>query len=88
MSIELAKHKAADIQLVRDSSGAEVPQCATYSIPFALAKKIVESAPAPKRPIRNRPLHDVDLPAEMAAWDEASDEALENFDKEFPPTEA
>jgi hypothetical protein len=28
-----------------------------------------------------------DFSEEMAAWDEASDEALENFDKDFPPLE-
>lgn len=40
-------------------------------------------------PMENRPPLDKSLFSdELEAWEAASDEALENFDKEFPPLES
>lgn len=86
MSLQLAENKAADVQKMFDSSGREIPNYATFSIPFESVRQYVESTPAPKRPSRSQPIHE-SLSGELAAWDEASDEALESFDREFPPLE-
>jgi hypothetical protein len=86
MTTKLAEHQPAEVQKFVDASGREVLPYSTFCVPFELVKGFVESAPAPKRPIRNRPIHD-SLSDEMAAWDEASDELLEQFDQQFPPVE-
>lgn len=87
MAIELAENRPAEVQEMFDSSGATIlPQNATFSVPFEVVRKIVESAPSPRRPSRCRPVHG-DFAEEMEAWEEASDEALEIVDREFPPLE-
>ena len=86
MAIEVAENRPAEVQNVLDSSGAVIPRIATFSVPFEVVREIVESAPSPRRPSRNQPFHGV-LSEEIEAWEEASDEALEIVDQEFPPLE-
>jgi hypothetical protein len=53
-------------------------------IPFARVKHLLSQYPAPKRPSRKQPIHNEDavLLDELAAWDAASDEALESMEDE------
>lgn len=49
--------------------------------PFTLVKDILESSPSPRRPNRNRPLHDeTELEMELSCWEAAGAEALEAFE--------
>jgi hypothetical protein len=53
-----------------------IAQGVTRLVPFEVVKELLENSPPPRRPNRNRPIHDGgDLNAELAAWDRASDEA-------------
>jgi len=61
-------------------------QAISMLVPFAAIRQFVVGSPPPKRPNRASPIHvdDPDLAAELAAWDAASDEALERFE-DTPP---
>lgn len=87
MAIKIAENMPAEVQHLIDSSGEDVPRSATFSVPFEVVREIVEAAPSPRRPSRCQPVHD-DLAVEIEAWEEASDEALEIVDQEFPPLES
>jgi len=86
MTDVIAENRAAEVQSQIDHSGHEITPRATFSMPFEKVRELVESSPAPRRPNRNKPIHD-SLALELEAWEAASDEALEKCDKEFPPVE-
>ncbi len=81
---ELARTTRAEIQKqFRLEGGVQTEIGTTHSnalgvtllLPFEKVRELIESAPAPHRPNRNRPIHDgSDLSAEIAAWERASDE--------------
>ena len=48
---------------------------------FHRMRDFIASTPAPKKPNRAGPIHA--LHAEFQAWEAASDEALENFEKQL-----
>jgi len=84
----IAQSKAAEVQSIIDSEGKEIKQIATFHVSFEKMRHLIESSPAPRRPNRNRPIQHPLEEDEFQAWEEASDEALENFDREFPPLES
>lgn len=56
----------------------------TVKLPFEQVRHLVVGTVPPKRPNRIGPVHQVDLTIpreEFEAWEQASDEALENFEK-------
>lgn len=58
MSIAIAENRPAEVQSIIDCAGNVVPQQVTLSLPFGAVQNFVESAPPPRRPNRNRPIHD------------------------------
>jgi len=76
------KYRPAEVQF-NDSSDERL-KTVTMQVPFDKCIPLVESAPAPKRPNRSWPENEPWM-EEMNAWEAASDEALENLDREFPP---
>jgi hypothetical protein len=55
----------------------------SLTVPFEVVQSIVERCPAPRRPNRNRPRVTPELEAEMNAWEAASDEDFEKFEREL-----
>jgi hypothetical protein len=76
---DATEHRPADMQIMRDCSGDQIPRSATFSLPFDIVRKLVEESPAPRRPSRNKPVYG-NLTDEFAAWEAASDEAWESID--------
>ena len=58
-------------------------QAISFVARYEFVRKLVERFPSPKRPNRNRPIHHPNLKAELEAWDAASDEALENTERDL-----
>lgn len=87
MSLVLAENRAElspptvfDLSTARRTDDViAVSVAVSRMVPFASVKAIVESAPPPRRPIRHGPIN-MELHAELAAWEQASDEALGNFE--------
>jgi hypothetical protein len=57
----------------------------TLLVPFSKIKHLISGNPQTARPNRNRPINVVDpqLREEIAAWDAASDQALEKLEHDF-----
>jgi hypothetical protein len=72
-TIAIAEKESADIQVPRPNK--QPNQAVSLSLPFAAVQAILESAPRPRRPNRNRPVHTVEGDSILAAWEAASDEA-------------
>ena len=87
----MAKTEKADIQfqnptptvesIVGDESQANV--AVSRSLPYSAVKHAIVSSRPPQRPNRNRPIHGSNLTAEFEAWDAASDESLENTERDL-----
>jgi len=58
----------------------------TLLVPFSRLKHLIIGNPQTARPNRNHPINVVDpqLSEEIAAWEAASDEALEKLEHEIP----
>jgi len=64
----------------------EENEAVSFLPPFRKVRELIAGYPAPRRPNRSRPMHEPDLllSEELAAWDAASDEALEGFEDSLP----
>lgn len=76
--LAIAEGRRADVQIEELAERQEangLPLAVTAKVPYSVLQKVVEAAPAPRRPTRTRPIMLPEVTDELAAWEAASDEA-------------